>query len=101
MDKASMVEHKVLSMEPVHRTQRLPKQKTCLLQKFGDADRKHTNQVNRLWEKTLQDLVTKSTNQSFYYKVHINHITISVTDKGKFVPYFMRRKKPTRDQNQY
>lgn len=82
-----MVEHKVLSTEPVHTTQRLPKQKTHLLQKFGDADGKHASQINSLWEKKKQPsrFVTKSTNQSFCYKVHINHITISVTDEGKFV----------------
>lgn len=28
LDKAGMVEHKVLLTEPVHKTQRLPKQKT-------------------------------------------------------------------------
>lgn len=50
-DKAGMVEHKVLSTEPVHKTQRLPKQKPYLLQKFGDADRKHASQVNSLWGK--------------------------------------------------
>lgn len=86
LDKAGMVEHEVLSTEPVHTTQRLPKQKTHLLQKFGDADRKHASQVNSLWEKNQPSrFVTKTTNQSFYYKVHINHITILVTDEGKFV----------------
>lgn len=85
LDKAGVVEHKVLSTEPVHTTQRLPKQKTCLLQKFGDADRKHASQVNSLWGNKNARFVTESTNQSFYYKVHINHIIISVTDEGNFV----------------
>lgn len=50
--------------------------------------------------KKTSRFVKESTNQCFYYKVHIPHYNFS-DRKGEICSYFMRRKKNTFDQSQH